>query len=84
MIRIDDLRIYYPPLVRDNALFNKYILKEYIQLLILDYLSTHSLDKKNYPYRRNMPAAGKRYRQVLRGSGLRLQGFIMGGILKDD
>ena len=40
MIRIDDLRIYYPPLVRDNALFNKYILKEYIQLLILDYLST--------------------------------------------
>lgn len=46
MIRIDDLRIYYPPLVRDNALFNKYILKEYIQLLILDYLSTTAWIRK--------------------------------------
>ena len=40
MIRIDDLRNFYPPLVRDNPMHSRYILKEYIQLLILDYLST--------------------------------------------
>ena len=46
MIRIDDLKNYYPPLVRDNPMFNRYILKEYIQLLTLDHLSATSWIKK--------------------------------------
>lgn len=46
MIRIDDLRNFYPPLVRDNPMHSRYILKEYIQLLILDYLSTTQWIKK--------------------------------------
>lgn len=46
MIRIEDLKNYYPPQVRDNPLFNKYMLKEYIQLLILDYLSVTEWIKK--------------------------------------
>ena len=40
MIQINDLKNYYPPLVRDDPNFNRHMLKEYIQLLILDYLST--------------------------------------------
>lgn len=46
MIRVDDLKNYYPPLVRDNPLLNRYILKEYLLLLILDYLSATAWIKK--------------------------------------
>ena len=46
MIRIDDLKNYYPPQVRDNPMLSRYMLKEYLQLLILDYLSTTSWIKK--------------------------------------
>ncbi|MBE0674167.1 MAG: nucleotidyl transferase AbiEii/AbiGii toxin family protein [Bacteroidales bacterium] len=46
MIRIDDLKNYYPPMVRDNPMLNRYILKEYLQLLILDYLSATAWIKK--------------------------------------
>lgn len=46
MIRIDDLKNFYPPLVRENPMHSRYILKEYIQLLILDYLSTTQWIKK--------------------------------------
>mgnify|MGYP001166073591 FL=1 len=46
MIRIDDLKNFYPPLVRENPMHNRYIIKEYIQLLILDYLSTTQWVKK--------------------------------------
>lgn len=46
MIRINDLKNFYPPLVRDNALLNRYMLKEHLQLLILDYLSTTAWIKK--------------------------------------
>lgn len=46
MIRIDDLKNFYPPLVRENQMHHRYILKEYIQLLILDYLSTTQWIKK--------------------------------------
>ncbi len=46
MIRIDDLKNFYPPLVRENPMHSRYILKEYIQLLILDYLSTTRWIKK--------------------------------------
>jgi len=40
MIRIEDIRNYFPSEIRDNSIFDKYFLKEYLQLLILDYLST--------------------------------------------
>ncbi len=46
MIRIDDLKNFYPPLVRDNPMHSRYILKEYVQLLILDYLSATQWIKK--------------------------------------
>ena len=39
MIQIDAIRTYYPEQFRDNANFNKLMLKEYLQLLILDYLA---------------------------------------------
>lgn len=34
------VRGYFPPQIRENALFDKHMLKEYIQLMILDYLSS--------------------------------------------
>ena len=40
MISIDQLKNYYPPFMAENAVFQKHLLKEYIQLLTLDYLST--------------------------------------------
>ena len=46
MIRLDDLRNFYPPVVRENPIQSRYILKEYTQLLILDYLSTTQWIKK--------------------------------------
>jgi len=46
MISIESLRSYFPYQIRDNTLFDKYIFKEYIQLLILDYLSTSPFIRK--------------------------------------
>lgn len=46
MIQIEAIKNYYPAQLRDNAVFVKYILKEYIQLLILDYLSTSPYIRK--------------------------------------
>jgi len=40
MIQIELIRNYFPTHIRNNSIFNKYILKEYIQLLILDWLSS--------------------------------------------
>ena len=40
MIQIELIRNYFPAHIRNNSIFNKYILKEYIQLLILDWLSS--------------------------------------------
>lgn len=40
MIELNVIKNFYPLPIRDNALFSKHILKEYLQLLILDYLST--------------------------------------------
>lgn len=57
MIQIELIRNYFPAQIRDNSIFNKYILKEYIQLLILDWLSST-------PYIRKMTFIG--------GSNLRL------------
>lgn len=40
MISIAQIKNYFPAPVRENAVFYKYMLKEYLQLLILDYLSS--------------------------------------------
>jgi len=40
MIQPAQLKIYFPPYLSENLTLQKYILKEYIQLLILDYLTT--------------------------------------------
>jgi predicted nucleotidyltransferase component of viral defense system len=46
MISINAIRGYFPPEIRDNSIFDRYILKEYIQLLVLDYLSTTRFIRK--------------------------------------
>ena len=40
MISIEQIKNYFPVQVREHAVFYKYMLKEYLQLLILDYLSS--------------------------------------------
>jgi len=40
MINLELIRNYFPADVRGNASFQKYMLKEYLQLAILDFLST--------------------------------------------
>ena len=40
MIPLELIKNYFPPGLRDKASFQKYMLKEYIQLAILDFLST--------------------------------------------
>lgn len=46
MIQIDAIKGYFPAEIRSNSLFNRYILKEYIQLLILDHLSATRFIRK--------------------------------------
>jgi len=46
MIQIEQIKNYFPAHIRDNANFNKYMLKEYLQLMILDYLSSTSYIRK--------------------------------------
>jgi Domain of unknown function (DUF1814). len=40
MIKVEQIRGYFPVQVQGSAIFDKYILKEYLQLMILDYLSS--------------------------------------------
>jgi predicted nucleotidyltransferase component of viral defense system len=46
MIQLELIKNFFPPEIRDKASFHKYMLKEYIQLLILDFLSTTPFTKK--------------------------------------
>ena len=46
MIQLDAIKNFYPVELRNNAVFSKYLLKEYIQLMILDYLSTTRFIRK--------------------------------------
>ncbi len=46
MIQPDYIRSYFPPYIRENPAHQKYMLKEYIQLLMLDFLSTTSFIRK--------------------------------------
>lgn len=40
MIQIEQIKNYFPANIRDNAIYDKLILKEYLELMILDYLSS--------------------------------------------
>lgn len=42
MIDIEYIRGYFPPAITGESRFDRYMLKEYLQLLILDYLTTTS------------------------------------------
>lgn len=46
MIQIDQLKQLFPPILFENATLRKYLLKEYLQLRILDFLSTSHYIKK--------------------------------------
>lgn len=46
MIQLDAIKNYYPKYLSNNIIYNKYMLKEYILLMILDYLSTTPFIKK--------------------------------------
>ena len=46
MIHIDNLKNFFPVNLRGNPLYFKYLLKEYLQLQILDHLSTTSYIRK--------------------------------------
>ncbi|MDA3821451.1 MAG: nucleotidyl transferase AbiEii/AbiGii toxin family protein [Bacteroidales bacterium] len=46
MIQQELIKSFFPQEIRENASFQKYMLKEYIQLLILDFLSTTPFIKK--------------------------------------
>jgi len=60
MIQIELIRNYFPTQIRDNSIFNKYFLKEYLQLLILDYLSST-------PYIRKMIFIGGTNLRLVKG-----------------
>jgi len=40
MIRIEQIKYFFPLPVQDNPVFSQYMLKEYLQLMILEYIST--------------------------------------------
>ena len=46
MIHIETIRNYYPEYIRENPVLDKFLIKEYIQLMILDYLSTTPFIRK--------------------------------------
>lgn len=46
MIQIEQIKHYFPTLLRENSIFDKHLLKEYLQLMILDYLSSMPLIRK--------------------------------------
>ena len=46
MIEMEMIRGFFPASIRSNAAFNKYMLKEYIQLMILDFLSSSEYAQK--------------------------------------
>jgi predicted nucleotidyltransferase component of viral defense system len=46
MIKVEAIKNFFPEQVHDNAVFNKYMVKEYIQLMILDHLSATPFIRK--------------------------------------
>jgi len=60
MINLELIRNYFPADVRENASFQKYMLKEYLQLSILDFLSTT-------PYTSKIIFIGGTYLRLVKG-----------------
>jgi predicted nucleotidyltransferase component of viral defense system len=60
MIRIEQIRGYFPAQIRESSIFDKYILKEYLQLMMLDYLSST-------PYIRKMTFIGGTSLRLVKG-----------------
>ncbi len=60
MIQIEQIRNYFPAQIRENSIFDKYILKEYLQLMILDYLSST-------PYIQKMAFIGETSLRLVKG-----------------
>jgi len=60
MIQLELIKSFFPGEVRENAAFQKYMLKEYIQLIILDFLSTT-------PYIRKLAFIGGTYLRLVKG-----------------
>ena len=50
MISIEQIKNFYPSTMSGNATFLKYILKEYLQLLVLDYLSDNASCPKDLTF----------------------------------
>lgn len=46
MLNIDQIKNFFPANLRENPIYLKYMLKEYFQLLILDFLSTSKYIRK--------------------------------------
>jgi len=40
MIQIEQIRNYFPAQIKDKSIYDKHMLKEYLQLMIMDYLSS--------------------------------------------
>ena len=60
MIDMNQVRAYFPPYIRENANHDKHMLKEYIQLMILDYLSST-------PYIRKLSFIGGTHLRLVKG-----------------
>jgi predicted nucleotidyltransferase component of viral defense system len=46
MLNLEQIQHYFPPQIRENPAHKKYIVKEYIQLMILNFLATSKFAKK--------------------------------------
>lgn len=46
MIDLEYIRSFFPPAVANDSRFDRYMLKEYHQLMILDYISTTPYARK--------------------------------------
>ncbi len=46
MLNLEQIQNYFPPQIRENPAHKKYIVKEYIQLMILNFLATSKFAKK--------------------------------------
>lgn len=46
MILLENIEPWFPPFIKENPLHRKYMVKEYIQLMILDFLATTSYIRK--------------------------------------
>lgn len=60
MISLQHIQQFYPEAIAKNGLFQKHILKEYIQLLILDFLATT-------PHIRNLTFIGRTNLRLVKG-----------------